>query len=103
MQSCIRPKLFGQSNLVVALRKIFDTLNEKKKMESMHESGAVTLRTQQEIHEAGIHSQESGADKAPSVCRHANVNTDDDEFIRYVHSSLILLVNFSVRCLLSFF
>lgn len=89
MQSCIRPKLFGQSNLVVALRKIFDTLNEKKKMEPMRESGAVTFRTQQDLHEAGVagvQPEESGADKAPSVCRHANVNTDDDEFIRYVES-----------------
>ncbi|XP_034230494.1 SPRY domain-containing protein 3-like [Thrips palmi] len=83
MQSCIRPKFFGQSNLVVALRKIFDTLNEKKKMEGQGGSGAATIRTDEDCHDSAGSSEEAGTERTPSVCRHANVCTDDNEFISY--------------------
>lgn len=82
MQSCIRPKFFGQSNLVVALRKIFDTLNEKKKMEGQGGSGAATISTDEDYHDSAGSSEEAGTERIPSVCRHANVSTDDNEFIR---------------------
>lgn len=81
MQSCIRPKLFGQSNLVVALRRIFDTLNERKRMEAEGGSGAATISSEEDFHDSAGSSDEAALDKI-RLCRHANVHTDDNEFIR---------------------
>ncbi len=82
MQSCIRPKLFGQSNIVIALRKIFHTLNEKKKMEAEGGSGAAAINSEEDFNESIESQDDAGNEKFPYLCRHAYVHTDDNEFIR---------------------
>ncbi|KAE8744387.1 hypothetical protein FOCC_FOCC008991 [Frankliniella occidentalis] len=87
MQSCIRPKLFGQSNIVVALRKIFHTLNEKKKMEAEGGSGAAAVNSEEDFNESIESHDDAGNEKFPYLCRHAYVHTDDNEFISYAPGS----------------